>query len=93
MPQTVSFTVNIVISPAAPPSLTKVNDPLNLTGQVGQPFNADLASNVQGGTSPLTFNVSGMPPAGLSVTGSVISGTPTTAGTTTLSASVSDSSQ
>jgi hypothetical protein len=91
--QTVSFTVNIVISPAAPPPLTKISDPLNLTGQVGVPFSASLSNNVQGGTPPLTFALSGALPDGLSTDGAGnISGTPTTAGTSTISVSVSDSS-
>ena len=91
--QQVSFSVNIVISPAAPPPLTKISDPLNLNGTVGQPFTASLTSNVQGGTPPYSAVVSGTLPDGLTAdaTGN-ISGTPTVAGTTTLSVTVSDSS-
>lgn len=86
-----SFTVNISIAPASVPPLAPVSDPLNVSGQVGQPLSVDLASNVQGGKPPYTFSVSGTLPDGLSASGSVISGTPTTEGTTTLSVSVTDS--
>ena len=87
----ISFTVNIVINPAAKP-LAVVADPLNLSGQVGVPFSASLASNVAGGTPPYKLNVGGTPPAGLAVDAAGdISGTPTAEGTTTLSVSVSDS--
>ena len=87
----ISFTVNITINPAPQP-LAAVADPLNLTGQVGVTFSAALASNVQGGTPPYTLSASGTPPAGLSIDGSGnISGTPTAAGTSTLSVSVTDS--
>lgn len=87
----ISFTVNITINPAAV-VLSAVADPLNLTGTVGQPFSASLASNVKGGTSPYKITSSGTLPDGLVDDGSGnISGTPTTAGTSTLSVSVSDS--
>jgi hypothetical protein len=87
-----TFGVNITINPAAPKPLSAVSDPLNLTGTVGQPFSASLASNVQGGTPPYALSVAGTPPDGLTVDGNGnISGTPTTAGTSTLSVSVADS--
>lgn len=87
----ISFTVNISISPAAQP-LSAVSDPLNLTGQVGAPFSASLASNVQGGKPPYKLISSGTLPDGLVDDGSGnISGTPTTPGTSTLSVNVSDS--
>jgi len=86
----ISFNVNITINPASQP-LAALSDPLNLTGTVGQVFSADLASNVTGGVAPLTFSANGLPPDGLSINGSQITGTPTTAGTTTLSVSVTDS--
>lgn len=89
----ISFTVNITINAAAPAPLAPVTDPLNLTGTVGQPFNADLASNVTGGVPPYNFTVNGTLPDGLSASGSVVSGTPTTAGTTTLTVTVADSGQ
>lgn len=86
----ISFTVNINIVPATVP-LSAVSDPLNLSGQVGVPFSAALASNVQGGTPPYTLTATGTPPAGLSIDGSGnITGTPTAVGTSTLSVSVAD---
>jgi hypothetical protein len=87
----VSFSVNITINPAQAPPLAVVQNPLNLTGTVGQPFTADLSSNLTGGTPPISFSVAGTPPDGLGINGSVISGTPTTAGTTTLSVTATDS--
>jgi len=87
----VSFTINIVISPAAPPPLAVVNNPLNLTGTVGQPFTADLATNVTGGVPPISFSVNGALPDGLTASGSVVSGTPTTPGTTSVSVVAGDS--
>lgn len=86
----ISFTVNVTINPAQTP-LSAIANPLNLTGTVGQPFSADLSTNVSGGTPPYTLSASGTPPDGLSLNGSVLSGTPTTAGTSTLSVSVTDS--
>lgn len=86
-----TFVVNITISPAVKP-LSAVSDPFNLTGQVGAPFSASLASNVQGGTPPYKLTTTGTLPAGLVDDGSGnISDTPTVDGTTTLSVSVSDS--
>lgn len=86
----ISFTVNIVISPAAQ-ALAAVSDPLNLTGTVGQAFTAALASNVQGGTPPYTLVITGNLPVGLAADASGnITGTPTTSGTTTLSVGVTD---
>lgn len=87
----ISFTVNITINPASVP-LSAVSDPLNLTGQVGQPFSASLAANVQGGKPPYTLNVTGTLPDGITNDGSGnLGGIPTTAGTTTLNVSASDS--
>jgi len=88
---TISFTVNITIAPAAVP-LSAVSDPLNLSGQVGVPFSASLASNVQGGTPPYKLTTTGTLPAGIVDDGTGnLSGTPTVAGTSTLSVSASDS--
>lgn len=88
---TIGFTVNITINPAGPPPLSAVSNPLNLTGTVGSPFTADLSQNVTGGKPPVTLSISGTLPDGLTANGSVISGTPTTAGTTSLSVTATDS--
>ena len=90
--QTLSFTVNITINPAGPPPLVAAQNPLNLTGTVGQPFTAALLGNVSGGTPPYNLTSQGTLPAGLSMDGQGnISGTPTAAGTSTLAVSVVDS--
>ena len=60
-----------------PPVITSVN---SVTGTVGQPFNFPITTT---GSQPITFTVSGPPndlPAGLSLVGNVIIGTPTVAG-------------
>jgi hypothetical protein len=92
--QTVStFTVTVTVGPqtSAPVSLTLsvfgliITSPPTATGEVGLPFGFNLSA--QGGTGPYTWSVlsSGSPlPAGLALNAAtgVISGTPTTAGTT-----------
>lgn len=89
--ESVTFTVNITINPQAQ-ALAPVSDPLNLTGQVGIPFSTSLASNLQGGQPPYKLSTQGTLPDGLSDDGAGnISGTPTTAGTTTLSVTATDS--
>ncbi len=60
-----------------PPTITTTT----LTdGRVGEPYSASLGAY---GTAPITWSVSGSLPAGLSLNGNTISGTPTTAGTST----------
>ena len=60
-----------------PPTITTTT----LTdGRVGEPYSASLGTD---GTAPITWSVSGSLPAGLSLNGNTISGTPTTAGTST----------
>ena len=86
----VGFTVNITINPSASP-LTVVSDPLNITGEVGKPLSIDLAGNVQGGVAPVNFAITaGTLPNGLSLSGSVLQGTPTQAGTVTIGVSATD---
>lgn len=88
---TVSFVVNITINAVQTP-LKAVADPLNLTGTVGAPFSAVLTDNIQGGKPPYTLAVTGTLPDGLSADkAGNITGTPTTAGTTTINVAVTDS--
>jgi acid phosphatase len=74
---------------STPPSVTTTTLP---NGTVAQAYSAQL--NATGGTSPYSWSVSsGSLPAGLSLSPSgMISGTPTTAGTPTFTATVSDAS-
>lgn len=66
-----------------------MTNPGTQTSTVGTP--ASLQLSASGGTAPYTWSVSGLP-AGLSASASgAISGTPTTAGTSTVTARVTDS--
>ena len=60
---------------------------------VGAPYSFDLAPYWLGGYAPLVWTVTGTLPAGLAraAGSSVISGTPTTAGTSALQATAEDS--
>lgn len=83
--QTASQNETIVISPA-PLSLTTSNLP---DGTVGVPYDATIG--VAGGTSPYSCSITaGTLPAGLSLSGCVVSGTPTTAGSATVTVKVTD---
>ena len=86
----VTFSVNISIAPAP---LSAVAPTVNETGTVGQPLTASLAGNVQGGTPPVSFAVSsGTLPDGLTMDNAGnLSGTPTSAGTTTVGVTATDS--
>ncbi|HEY7175063.1 MAG TPA: putative Ig domain-containing protein, partial [Micromonosporaceae bacterium] len=71
------------------PGPLTMNNPGNQTGTVGTAVSLTLSAS--GGTAPYTFSATGLP-AGLSISSSgVISGTPTTAGTSTVTATVHDS--
>jgi len=59
------------------------------SGPVGTPI-AAIIPTASGGTAPYAFTVTGLP-AGLSFSGTKISGTPTAAGTSTVTVSVTDS--
>jgi len=84
--QTASQNETIVISPA-PLSLSTSTLP---DGTVGVPYNATIG--VAGGTSPYSCTItSGTLPAGLALSGCSVSGTPTTAGSSTVTVKVDDS--
>jgi subtilase family serine protease len=71
---------------AAPLSIT---NPGNQTGTVGTAVS--LTVHASGGTSPYTFSATGLP-AGLSISSAgVITGTPTTTGTSSVTVTVTDS--
>ena len=74
---------------AAAPTLTAGNPP---AGTVGTPYTGTIP--VTGGTGPYTCTlISGTLPAGLTLTGCAITGTPTTPGTITVTVGTTDSSQ
>lgn len=94
--------LSVTVTDSARNSLTKnyaftiADDvlPLTLTpnslpdGQVGVAYGASLG--VAGGKAPYAFSVSGTLPAGLSLVGSTISGTPTAEGSGQVTATVTD---
>ncbi len=59
-------------------ALPIITSPLVVAGTVGAPFHYTLMAT---GTQPITFTVSNLP-SGLLLSGAVISGIPTTGGTT-----------
>src|SRR5207248_2177705 len=79
-----SATLTLTINPAAP----VITSPLTATGQVGVAFSYQITAT----NSPTSYNVTGLLPAGLSVNTStgLISGTPTTAGTYTVTISATN---
>ena len=83
--QNASQNETIVIAPA---NLTLTNTLPN--GTVGVPYSAAIGAT--GGTTPYTCSIIGTLPAGLSLTGCTVSGTPTTAGSTPITLKVTDSS-
>jgi hypothetical protein len=84
--QTASQNETIVISPAAL-SLSTSNLP---DGTVGVPYSATIGA--AGGTSPYNCTITaGTLPAGLTLSGCTVSGTPTTAGSSTVTVKVDDS--
>ncbi|HTB96593.1 MAG TPA: putative Ig domain-containing protein [Terracidiphilus sp.] len=83
--QTASSNQTITINPA-PLSLSTSNLP---NGTVNVPYSAVIG--VTGGTSPYSCSITaGTLPAGLSLSGCTVSGTPTTAGSSTVTVKVND---
>ncbi len=81
--ESISANETIVIAPT----------PLNLTntlpnGTVGVAYSATITAS--GGTSPYSCSISGTLPLGLSLTGCVVGGTPTTAGSSIVTVKVTD---
>jgi hypothetical protein len=84
--ETVTGPVGLTVLPAA--TLTLTSPP---SGTVGIPYSGPIG--VGGGTAPYTCTlVSGTLPAGLTLNGCIISGTPTTAGSSTITVKGTDSS-
>ena len=84
--QTASSNQTITINPA-PLSLSTSTLP---NGTVGVPYSAVIG--VTGGTSPYSCTITaGTLPAGLSLSGCTVSGTPTTSGSSTVTVKVTDS--
>jgi Putative Ig domain len=88
---------NPVASTTGPVSLTVLPAPLTLTlsslpdATVGVPYTATIG--VAGGTAPYSCLITaGILPAGLSISGCIVSGTPTVAGTVNLTVKATDSS-
>ena len=87
---TANFSVSIVIS-AATPAIT-ITGSLPAAGTVGVPYTGSLTAS--GGTAPYSWVVTGLPagvtPSGTSAPTVTASGTPTTAGSSAVSATVTD---
>ncbi len=84
----VPITVTVAIGPVSPITVSPATLP---TPNVGTFYTASLSAS--GGTSPYTFTLTSgnaSLPSGLTMTGNVISGTPKTAGTSTISVHVVD---
>jgi len=104
-PATTSFTVKVTDSSGGQPGPVSATQQLSLTikpaqliitttslsnGVVGTAYNASLTSS--GGTGAISWSVtSGSLPAGLNLSGSAISGTPTAAGTVPFTVTATDS--
>jgi len=83
-----STNLPLVITSAPSPTIVSPTNNQTITGTVGTPLNFSISLT---GTAPFTVSASGALPAGLTMTSAgVISGTPTVAGTTTLTFSAQD---
>jgi hypothetical protein len=97
-----SFTVTVTDSEGTPQTASDslslfINTPMSITtaslpsGVVSEAYSATLAAS--GGTAPYTWQVSaGSLPAGLTLSGATLAGTPTATGTFSFTITVSDSS-
>jgi hypothetical protein len=81
--QNVSSNQTIIITPA-----TLVLTGTLPNGTVGQPYSGTITAS--GGTTPYACSITGALPAGLSLTGCTVSGTPTTAGSSPITVKVTD---
>lgn len=75
-------------SPGTPANVLTITSTNTKSGSVGVALTHNLTGS--GGTSPYTWSTNTLP-AGLSLSGSTISGTPTTAGTTSVTVTITDS--
>jgi hypothetical protein len=82
--QTASANQQITIAPAALSMTNTLPD-----GTVGVPYSAPIGAT--GGVMPYSCVITGTLPAGLSLTGCTVSGTPTTQGSSTVNVKVTDS--
>jgi len=80
--QTGTATLNLTVNAAAP----VITSATSATATVGQPFSYTITSN----PAASTFGATGLP-AGLSLSGAVISGTPTTAGSSSVTLTATNS--
>jgi len=72
------------------PSPVTVTNPGSQTGTVGTAI-SPLQLAASGGTSPYTWSVAGLPPGLTASTGGLVTGTPSAAGTYTITATATDS--
>src|SRR6185503_14925313 len=95
---TSNFTVQVKDSPGAAATAAvsiTINSPLSLTnvlpnGTVGIAYSASITA--AGGTTPYACSITGSLPAGLSLSGCIVSRTPTVAGSATVTVKVTDAS-
>jgi hypothetical protein len=76
-----------VVAGASAPTPPTITSAATASAMVGQAFNYTITAS---GTTPITFGASGLP-AGLSRSGALISGTPTTAGTNNVTLTATNS--
>jgi hypothetical protein len=95
-PPSCAGTASMTVSGSTPPPLGITNNPVTLPGAtVGTAYSVNLgtAAGVTGGVSPYSYSANTALPPGLIISSAgVISGIPTTAGTTTFTYTVTDSS-